>query len=855
MKRLLLLITICISTVSFGQVPTILFTASNNSICLGDSVVLTAELQVTPPPPLDFPYSKNIGNEIFVSPTGSNSSGDGSELNAYQTVQYAIGTAVNGDIITLQDGVYTGVGNVNISTQGKQLIVQSENGPLFTTIDCEFGERAFKINQGETMSTIIKGIRIINGQTNSVPTGYGSAIFVEDNSGLMVEDCFFENNQEGCIQFGDTETTGPQSGVSNCVFISNYVSCIGGSKKRFNVDNCFFYGNYTLGTLSGNAHVVSPAPIFSNCLFQCNSGQFGPSLGHGQIFQNSLFLNNQNDGGVIRFGTNFTGNASNLDHCTFFNNSCSYFNGTASNHTGLVTSTIFFPGEARAHVSGWQSAISFANCLGDGISGSGNIQGDPLFEDPNNFNFNLSVGSPCIGTGQGGSDMGADMSQIPVWMFSFLENYSTTYNSKLWENGSSQDTIVIFPNSTEYISISFIDDGCGAMLQNSILITVNEPTTSSIIESNCDTYTAPDGSVYTTTGNYTAIIPNAAGCDSTITIDLTITNSNTGSESVTECDSYTWVTNGQTYTQSGQFTSVLTNQSGCDSTVTLNLTITNSNIGSESVTECNSFTWSTNGQTYTQSGQYTSVLTNQSGCDSTVTLNLTITNSNTGSESVTECDSYTWNTNGQTYTQSGQYTEVLTNQSGCDSTVTLNLTIEIVDITSQPVDQTVVVGNNGQFTVTTSATNPTYQWQMDNGTGYMDLTNAGQYSGTDTDVLTISNVQFGQNNFLYRCIVTSGNCETISSVGRLTIQDNVGLDDINKNIFNVYPNPTSNSFTISSEKVINSEFTIIDSQGREVLTGSMNGQEHTIDISKLSKGVYSVVFDNTEYPVVSVIKE
>ena len=48
---------------------------------------------------------------------------------------------------------------------------------------------------------------------------------------------------------------------------------------------------------------------------------------------------------------------------------------------------------------------------------------------------------------------------------------------------------------------------------------------------------------------------------------------------------------------------------------------------------------------------------------------------------------------------------------------------------------------------------------------------------------------------------------------------------------------------------------MIDAQGREVLTGSMNGQEHTIDISKLSKGVYSVVFDNTEYPVVSVIKE
>lgn len=285
------------------------------------------------------------------------------------------------------------------------------------------------------------------------------------------------------------------------------------------------------------------------------------------------------------------------------------------------------------------------------------------------------------------------------------------------------------------------------------------------------------------------------------------------------------------------------------------LNLCSTNAVTETVTECDTYTWATDGQTYTQSGQYTSVLTNQVGCDSTVTLNLTITNSNTGSETVTECDSYTWSTNGQTYTQSGQYTEVLSNQDGCDSTITLNLTIETVDITTQPEDQNVVVGNNAQFTVVTTASNPTYQWQMDDGTGWSNLSNAGQFSGTDTDALTISNVQFGQNNFLYRCVVTSGNCETISSVARLTVQDNVGLDDINKNIFNVYPNPTTNSFTISSEKVINSEFKIIDSQGREVLTGTMNGQEHTMDISKLSKGVYSVVFEQQDLPVLSVVKE
>ena len=59
-------------------------------------------------------------------------------------------------------------------------------------------------------------------------------------------------------------------------------------------------------------------------------------------------------------------------------------------------------------------------------------------------------------------------------------------------------------------------------------------------------------------------------------------------------------------------------------------------------------TW--NGQTYTASGVYTNVTTNANGCDSTATLNLTINPSTTSSVDVTECDTYTWN--GTAYTAS-----------------------------------------------------------------------------------------------------------------------------------------------------------------------------------------------------------
>jgi hypothetical protein len=46
------------------------------------------------------------------------------------------------------------------------------------------------------------------------------------------------------------------------------------------------------------------------------------------------------------------------------------------------------------------------------------------------------------------------------------------------------------------------------------------------------------------------------------------------------------------------------------------------------------------------------------------------------SDSLTVVDSYTWPINGQTYTTSGTYVDTIPNAAGCDSIITLNLTVE-----------------------------------------------------------------------------------------------------------------------------------------------------------------------------------
>ena len=142
----------------------------------------------------------------------------------------------------------------------------------------------------------------------------------------------------------------------------------------------------------------------------------------------------------------------------------------------------------------------------------------------------------------------------------------------------------------------------------------------------CGSYTSPSGNyTWTSSGTYFDTIPIAAGGDSLFTVLLTIYSSNTGIDLQSACDSFTWI-DGVTYsTSTNTPTWTLPNQYGCDSTVSLHLTLGESNAGVDSITACNSFTW-IDGITYISSNNSATVLlTNAAGCDSLVSLHLSLT--------------------------------------------------------------------------------------------------------------------------------------------------------------------------------------------------------------------------------------
>lgn len=227
--------------------------------------------------------------------------------------------------------------------------------------------------------------------------------------------------------------------------------------------------------------------------------------------------------------------------------------------------------------------------------------------------------------------------------------------------------------------------------------------------------------------------------------------------------------------------------------------------------ECNSLTSPSNNYIWNETGVYYDTLQNATGCDSIITINLTI-NNNTGVDVQTACDTYIW-IDGNTYTESNNIaTDTLTNVAGCDSVVTLALTINIVNINV----------TNTDTSITASDINATYRW--------LDCSDSLIIFGeTEQIYIPINNGNYAVEVTNNSCIDTS-ECTAITKIGILEI--------LNKNNISIYPNPTQSKITI--ECVGSEQIQIVDITGKIVKQFSSEKDQLTIDISNQAKGIYLV---------------
>ena len=192
----------------------------------------------------------------------------------------------------------------------------------------------------------------------------------------------------------------------------------------------------------------------------------------------------------------------------------------------------------------------------------------------------------------------------------------------------------------------------------------------------CDFYQWINRFIYTeSTDTATCTLTNSMGCDSVVTLHLTINHSYGEGRSITACDFYEY--DGTTYTESGMSTHRFSTVEGCDSTIYLYLTIEHPETHEIDSTVCDSYEWE--GQTYTEDRIFSTTYENRYGCDSTIIVNFHVNHSTETIDTREECDSFVW-IDGNTYTESNNeatYTYIAEN--GCDSVVRLNLTITRVE--------------------------------------------------------------------------------------------------------------------------------------------------------------------------------
>ncbi|MFC4231455.1 PKD domain-containing protein [Parasediminibacterium paludis] len=248
-----------------------------------------------------------------------------------------------------------------------------------------------------------------------------------------------------------------------------------------------------------------------------------------------------------------------------------------------------------------------------------------------------------------------------------------------------------------------VTNACGTASVSKIVLVsqpcvpTNSTTTASICAGNSYTF---NGTTYTNAGTYVAHLTNAAGCDSVVTLILTVKQPTSSTTTASICAGNSYIFNGTTYTTGGTYVAHLTNAAGCDSAATLILTVKQPTSSTTTVSICAGGAYTFNGNAYSTAGTYVVHLTNAAGCDSVATLILTVKQPTSSVTSASICAGKSYSFNGNIYTNAGTYIAHLINLAGCDSTATLVLTVNSLPLTLPSIS-----GNTNLSAGTTSVLN------------------------------------------------------------------------------------------------------------------------------------------------------
>jgi hypothetical protein len=190
-----------------------------------------------------------LGSTYVVNPDGT---GD------FPTIQAAVDSSADGDIIELGNGVFRGNGNRDVTYLGKAITIRSQGGPEACVIDCEGStaepHRGFLFGWFDGPGGALEGVTVTNGYAT-----FGGAVRCSITpSPPTILRCAFVHNGPGQSQGAGGAVYSYGAGVS--------------------VTDCVFFDN--AAATGGAVSICDPVPpaIFTRCTFATNRALDGGAI-------------------------------------------------------------------------------------------------------------------------------------------------------------------------------------------------------------------------------------------------------------------------------------------------------------------------------------------------------------------------------------------------------------------------------------------------------------------------------------------------------------------------------------------------------------------------------------------------
>jgi antitoxin (DNA-binding transcriptional repressor) of toxin-antitoxin stability system/predicted transcriptional regulator len=427
----------------------------------------------------------------------------------------------------------------------------------------------------------------------------------------------------------------------------------------------------------------------------------------------------------------------------------------------------------------------------------------------------------------------------------------TSGNTYSWSTGETTESINVSPTSATGYSVTVSNGGaCSGTASVNVAVNSNPDVTFSpassftVCSGLSEVVTANGGVAYAwSTGNdtatvvlqptasttYTVTVTDANGCSATGAVQVNTIAPTTTTVTAGVCTGGSYLFNGMELTTAGTYTDTLQSVSGCDSVIILQLQIASVITDTLNISICQGSYYTFDKDTLTAAGTYTDSLVAQGGCDSIVTLNLSIIAPASNTVQATFCADTGYSYNGQNYTTTGTFIDTVKSSLGCDSLYT---TLQLTALSSPTITWLVsdtICDNNGDSLITIPAAMPA----------------GGTYAGTGVSGDTIDVGPTGSGSFLvaYTLIDTNSGCATVQTK-TFVVENCLGISKLSiENAIMLYPNPASEVLTIESSLFTADSMVPVvhDLSGNAVrLAYTRSAGKFVFNTQSLAAGVYFV---------------